>query len=54
MRGFLTVAETAEKLGYSRQAISRWIKENKIAYIRLPNGHYRIPEVEIRRILEVK
>jgi len=54
MKGFLTVAEFSKKMGYSRQAISKWIKEDKIKYIVLPNGHYRIPEIEVRRILEVK
>lgn len=54
MKGFLTVTQTANEFGVTRQAISKWITDKKIKYIQLPGGHYRIPESEIKRIKEVK
>ena len=44
--------EVAETLGVDRHIVVKWIKEGKIGVIRLPSGIYRIPESEVRNILE--
>jgi len=48
----LRSGEVAEILGVDRHTVVKWIKEGKISAIRLPSGRYRIPESEVRRILE--
>jgi excisionase family DNA binding protein len=42
-----STGKAAEILGVCKGTIYNWIKEGKIEYARLPNGHYRIPELEI-------
>jgi excisionase family DNA binding protein len=42
-----STGKAAEILGVCKATIYNWIKEGKIEYTRLPNGHYRIPEPEI-------
>ena len=54
MEGFLTVTQTAKEFGVTRQAVTKWIAENKIKYTQLPGGQYRIPISEIKKIKEVK
>ena len=44
--------EVAEVLGVDRHTVVKWIKEGKIRAIRLPSGRYRIPESEVRKVLE--
>ena len=44
--------EVAEILGVSRHTVVKWIKEGRIRAIRLPSGRYRIPESEVKKILE--
>ncbi len=51
MKGFYTVTEFAEKTGVTRQTVVNWINNKKIKKIQLPNGHYRIPELEFKKIL---
>jgi len=44
--------EVAEILGVDRHTVVKWIKEGKIKAIKLPSGRYRIPESEVKKILE--
>ena len=48
----LRSGEVAEVLGVDRHTVVKWIKEGKIRAIRLPSGRYRIPESEVKKILE--
>ena len=48
----LRSGEVAEILGVDRHTVVKWIKEGRIKAIRLPSGRYRIPEGEVRKILE--
>ena len=45
----LSVTEVAEKLGFSRQTILKWINDEKIKAIRIER-EYRIPDSELKRI----
>lgn len=49
-----TVKQTSEILGVHPKTIQRWDKEGRIKVIRTPGGRRRIPESEIKRLLEVK
>ena len=48
----LTTSEVAKALNVTRHAVTKWIKEGKLKAIRLPGGRYRIPESEVKRIIE--
>jgi len=48
----LRSGEVAEVLGVDRHTVVKWIKEGKIRAVKLPSGRYRIPESEVRKILE--
>ncbi len=48
----LRSGEVAEILGVDRHTVVKWIKEGKIRAVKLPSGRYRIPESEVRKILE--
>lgn len=48
----LRTGEVAEMLGVDRHTVIRWVREGKIRAIRLPSGRHRIPESEVRKILE--
>jgi len=48
----LRSGEVAEVLGVDRHTVVKWIKEGRIRAIRLPSGRYRIPESEVKKILE--
>ncbi len=48
----LRSGEVAELLGVDRHTVVKWIKEGKIRAVKLPSGRYRIPESEVRKILE--
>jgi len=48
----LRSGEVARMLGVDRHTVDKWIKEGWIKAVRLPSGRYRIPESEVRRILE--
>jgi len=48
----LRSGEVAEILGVDRHTVVKWIKERKIRAVRLPSGRYRIPESEVRKIIE--
>lgn len=46
-----TPKETAGIFKTHKNTIYRWIKLDKIKYIVMPGGNYRIPESEIKRVL---
>jgi len=46
-----SIGKATEILGISKRTLYNWIRQRKIEYVRLPNGHYRIPEKEILKIL---
>ncbi len=48
----LRSGEVAKLLGVDRHTVVEWIKKGKIRAIKLPSGRYRIPESEVRKILE--
>jgi len=48
----MKVSEVAKILNVSRHTVLNWIRKGKMKAIRLPGGRYRIPESEVRRILE--
>jgi len=48
----LTTSEVAKVLNVTRHAVAKWIREGKVNAIRLPGGRYRIPESEVRKIIE--
>ena len=50
----LRSGEVAEILGVDRHTVVKWTKEGKIRAVKLPSGRYRIPEGEVRKILEGK
>lgn len=43
----LTVAEAAMLLSVSDRTIRRWIEAEKIPYLKLPGGGYRIPQAQL-------
>jgi excisionase family DNA binding protein len=40
----LTVPQAASLLGVSDRTVRRWIKAERIPFLRLPSGEYRIPQ----------
>jgi len=48
----LRSGEVAEILGVSRHTMVKWVREGRIRVIRLPSGRYRVPESEVKEILE--
>jgi excisionase family DNA binding protein len=40
----LTVSQAARLLSVSEKTMRRWIEGNRIPYLRLPSGSYRIPQ----------
>lgn len=40
----LTVAQAASLLNVSDRTLRRWIEDEKIPYLELPSGSYRIPQ----------
>jgi molybdopterin-binding protein len=43
------LSEAARLLSLSRPTLAQWIKDGRIASVRTPGGHHRIPEGEISR-----
>jgi excisionase family DNA binding protein len=41
---FLTVAQAAALLSVSDRTVRRWIEAEKVPYLKLPGGGYRIPQ----------
>jgi excisionase family DNA binding protein len=48
-----STGRAAQTLGVSKRTLYGWIRQDKIKCVRLPNGHYRIPETEILKMLYV-
>ncbi len=48
----MTTSELAKALNVTRHAVIKWIREGRLNAIRLPGGRYRIPESEVRKIIE--
>jgi len=46
-----STGRAAEILGISKRTLYNWIRQDKIEYVRLPNGHYRIPQSAILKML---
>ena len=40
----LTVAQAASLLSVSERTVRRWIAADRVPYLRLPSGEYRIPQ----------
>lgn len=40
----LTVAQAARLLRVSEKTVRRWIEADRIPYLRLPSGGYRVPQ----------
>jgi len=43
----LTVAQAASLLKVSDRTIRRWIEAEKVPYLKLPSGGYRIPQASL-------
>lgn len=54
MSATYTVKEVAELLGYSTNSIYTFLKEKRIRGVRIGKGRFRIPQVEVDRLLLVK
>jgi excisionase family DNA binding protein len=48
-----STGRAAQILGVSKRTLYGWIRQDKIKCGRLQNGHYRIPETEILKMLYV-
>jgi excisionase family DNA binding protein len=46
-----STGRAAQILGVSKRTLYNWIGQDKIKCVRLPNGHYRLPETEILKML---
>lgn len=49
---FLTIAQAASLLKVSERTLQRWIKDDKIPYLRLPSGGYRISQAALLASLQ--
>jgi excisionase family DNA binding protein len=47
-----TPEEVAELLGVTHVAVRKWIKAGKVRVVKNIYGMYRIPESEVRRLVE--
>jgi len=45
-------SEVAEMLNVTTATVSIWIRKGIIKAIKTPGGHYRIPEAEIKKLME--
>lgn len=48
---YYSIGQLAKLLGITPKRIRGWEKQGKIRCVRLPSGHRRYPEEEVRRIL---
>jgi excisionase family DNA binding protein len=48
----LTTSETAERLGYGRDAVRGMCESGQLEAYRRPGGHWRIPEQSVQRFVE--
>ena len=49
-QGFRKLAEVQQQLGVSRWTLYEWLKDGRIQGVKLPSGHYRVPEAEVKRL----
>lgn len=49
---FLTTTEAAQILKVSSRTVLNWIKEERVPYMRLPTGEYRLPRRALMEALE--
>jgi excisionase family DNA binding protein len=49
---FYKISEVAEMFGVSRQAVYKWINENKIKSVTTPAGTKRITQEEIDKLIK--
>ncbi len=54
MARYLKVSEVAEQLGVHPSTLRNWIRSGEVKALRTKGGHYRIPESEVKRLLEIK
>ena len=47
----LPLSEVEQLLGLTRWSLWGWIRDGKLSAVKQPNGHYRVAESEVRRIL---
>lgn len=47
----LTTAQAAEMLAVSKDTIRRYVRLGQLEAVRLPSGHYRVYEDQVRRLL---
>ncbi len=47
----LPLNEVEQRLQLSRWSLWNWIRDGKLHAEKLPNGHYRVTESEVERIL---
>jgi excisionase family DNA binding protein len=50
-RPAVSVGKAAEEFGVSSATVRNWVEKGYLQAIRLPSGHRRIPESEVRRML---
>jgi len=50
---FFAIVELARELGVSRDTIDRWVRRGLVAVVRLPSGHYRVPQAEVERLCAI-
>jgi len=48
--GLWKLAEVQQQLGVTRWTLYEWLKHGRIQGVKLPSGHYRIPEAEVKRL----
>jgi len=49
---YLSVSDLAEAVGVSKDTVRKWCDNGTVECKRLPNGHRRIPDTEISKLLE--
>ena len=47
----LPLSEVEQLLGLTRWSLWSWIRDGKLQAVKQPNGHFRVAESEVRRIL---
>ncbi len=47
----LPLSEVEQRLQLSRWSLWNWIRDGKLRAVKQPNGHYRVRESEVERIL---
>lgn len=51
MTDYMTTGEAARLLGVGLNTIKRWIANGALEGVRTPGGHWRIPEMALRRLM---